>query len=123
LILVFLLVVARSVLRSRIAAIAMLALFIASASLLQSVTLALTIAPILASSFLIAIVTARAGLVANITMALLPMSLWSVPLAMQTSAWYSSVAMAQSGMLLAIVLFAFYTSLGGRPMLGRLPVE
>jgi hypothetical protein len=123
LLLVFVLVVARSVLRSQIAAIAVLTLFVVAGSILQSVTLSLTIAPILASAFLTAFVTARVGLVAAITMALLPLCLWSVPLAMQTTAWYSSVAMVQSGLLVALALFAFYTSLGGRPMLGRLPVE
>lgn len=121
--LVFLLVVARSVTRSQIAAIAVLTVVIASGGILQSVSLALTIGPVLAGALLTAIVTARVGLVANITMSLVSLSLWSVPLALQTPAWYSSVAMVQAGVLLAIVLFAFYTSLGGRPMLGRLPVE
>jgi hypothetical protein len=123
LVVTFLLVVARSLTRSRIAAIAVLALFVSSGAIFQSFSLALTIGPILAAGLIIALVSARVGLVATITLSLLPMSLWSVPLAMQTSAWYSSVAMAQTGALLALLLFAFYTSLGGRPVFGRLPVE
>ncbi|MBZ5499799.1 MAG: protein kinase [Acidobacteriia bacterium] len=45
--------------------------------------------------------------------------LLSFPITMQLSAWYSGIGLAGLGMLLALSLYAFHTSLGGQPLFGK----
>jgi hypothetical protein len=44
--------------------------------------------------------------------------LTNLPLTTQWSAWYSGLSLAGILLMAAIVLFGFYTSLGGRPLFG-----
>ena len=47
----------------------------------------------------------------------------SIPMTFQPSAWYSSTGYAALIVIAAICLFAFRTSLGGRPLLDPLGSE
>ncbi len=47
----------------------------------------------------------------------------SFPITLEASAWYSGAGYTALAILAAIVLYAFRTSLGGRPMLGRASLE
>ena len=40
------------------------------------------------------------------------------PITAQLSAWYSGIGITGFALLLAFALYAFYTSLGGRPVFG-----
>ncbi len=47
----------------------------------------------------------------------------SFPLTTQSSAWYAGISLAGVLLMAAIVFYGFYTSLGGRPILGRAVLE
>jgi hypothetical protein len=49
--------------------------------------------------------------------------LGSFPLTTQMSSWYASLSLAGILLLAAMALYAFYTSLGGRPVFGRTVLE
>ena len=46
-----------------------------------------------------------------------------MPLTTQSSAWYAGISLARILVLDAITLYAFYTSLGGRPVFGGAVLE
>jgi hypothetical protein len=45
------------------------------------------------------------------------------PITTQFSAWYSGIGLTGLALLLTFVLYAFHTSLGGRPLFGRASLE
>ncbi len=45
--------------------------------------------------------------------------LTTFPLTTQASAWYAGISLAGILLMAAIAFYAFYTSLGGRPVFGR----
>jgi hypothetical protein len=49
--------------------------------------------------------------------------LMSFPITMQLSAWYFGIGLTGLGLLLAVTLYGFYTSLGGQPLFGRATLE
>jgi len=49
--------------------------------------------------------------------------LLAVPITLQLSAWYSWMGLTGLALLLALSLYAFHTSLGGRPIFGRISLE
>jgi hypothetical protein len=49
--------------------------------------------------------------------------LLAFPITAQLSAWYSGFSIASIALLLAIVLYAFFTSLGSQPLFGRASLE
>ena len=116
----FLLFLARALSRSQVAAIVTLSLLYASNGLLSAINPAITAVPILLANATMVIVLARVGLLAAIanmlTLAIVP----AVVLVAHVSAWYWGTALTYTVILLAVLLFAFYTSLGGRRMLGSL---
>jgi hypothetical protein len=105
----------RVLLRNRKAAIAVFILFSTLAMMSrsswasgigQSVTLALLI-----------FVLMRFGLVAAISCAFITLVYTVLPLTLDASAWYSGYGFATLAVFAVIVLYAFRTSLGGRPLL------
>ena len=49
--------------------------------------------------------------------------LLNFPLTTQGSAWYAGMSVAGIVLMAAVVLYAFYTSLGGRPVFGGAVLE
>ena len=47
----------------------------------------------------------------------------SFPITTQLPAWYVGIGLTGIGLLLALTLYAFHTSLGGRPLFGRAILE
>ena len=45
------------------------------------------------------------------------------PLTLDLSTWYASAAVVCAGVVVAITLYAFYTSLAGRPIFGETPAD
>ncbi|MBZ5500239.1 MAG: hypothetical protein LAP85_27915 [Acidobacteriia bacterium] len=58
----------------------------------------------------------RFGLVANAAQTLFGSLLFGFPITTHLSAWYSGIGLKGLGLLLAMTLYAFHTSLGGRPL-------
>ena len=67
---------------------------------------------------LILFVMMRFGLAALVTASFSYGALLALPLTVQTSAWYAGIGLSGLLVLLAIALYGFYTSLGGRPAFG-----
>ena len=65
----------------------------------------------------------RFGLLAPVTNFIFWYVLGKCPLTTQSSAWYAGISLAGILILAAIALYAFYTSLGGRPVFGGAVLE
>jgi serine/threonine protein kinase len=65
----------------------------------------------------------RFGLVAAATGYLIAISFQNFPTDLNPSAWYAGYSYAALLIIAAIVLYGFYASLGGQPMLGRASLE
>ncbi|MBZ5499989.1 MAG: serine/threonine protein kinase [Acidobacteriia bacterium] len=65
----------------------------------------------------------RFGVVALAAAYLFASILFGFPITMHPSAWYSGIGLIGLGLLLALTLYAFRTSLGGRPIFGRTTLE
>jgi serine/threonine-protein kinase len=65
----------------------------------------------------------RFGLLALVATEVFNNILGSFPLTTQGSSWYASMSLAGIVLLAAIALYAFYTSLGGRPIFGGAVLE
>jgi hypothetical protein len=65
----------------------------------------------------------RFGLLAVVASEVFNNILGSFPLTTQGSAWYVSMSLAGILLLAAMAFYAFYTSLGGRPVFGRAVLE
>jgi hypothetical protein len=119
---IFLLFLLRVLLRNQKAAIAawiLLWLVSSTTSLISPWYFALS----LVSYALVLFVLMRFGLVAY-AFYFFSLLFFSVfPATLDASAWYSHAGFAALAIFAAIVLYAFRTSLGGRPMLGRASLE
>ncbi len=60
----------------------------------------------------------RLGLLALVVSFVFGFCLMHLPLTTQGSAWYADISLAGILLLAAIALYAFYISLGGRPIFG-----
>jgi len=60
----------------------------------------------------------RFGLLAVVAAGVFNDILGSFPLTTQMSSWYAGMSLAGILLMAAIAFYAFYTSLGGRPVLG-----
>jgi hypothetical protein len=65
----------------------------------------------------------RFGLLTLVTNYVLYGVLRTFPLTTQGSAWYAGISLAGIMLMAAIALYAFYTSLGGRPVFGGAVLE
>ncbi len=65
----------------------------------------------------------RFGLLAVVASEAFNDLLSSLPLTAQLSSWYASVSLAGIVLVVAVAFYAFYTSLGGRPVFGRAVLE
>lgn len=65
----------------------------------------------------------RFGVVAVIASTLFGEFLGNFPLTTQVSAWYAGIGLAGILVMAAMAFYAFYTSLGGRPMFGTTALE
>ena len=65
----------------------------------------------------------RFGLLALVTNFMVYFVLGRFPLTTQASAWYSGIGLAGILLIAALALYAFYTSLGGRPVFGGAVLE
>jgi hypothetical protein len=65
----------------------------------------------------------RLGFLAMATELIVCYMLLYPPISPQISAWYSWMGLTVLALLLAFVLYAFHTSLGGQPMFGRASLE
>ncbi len=74
-------------------------------------------------SSLAVFVMIRFGLLALVTNFVVFNILQSFPLTTQGSAWYSGISLTGILLMAAIALYAFYTSLGGRPVFGGAMLE
>ncbi len=69
------------------------------------------------------IVMIRFGLLALVTNFMVYFILQAFPLTTQGSAWYAGISLTGILLIAALTLYAFYTSLGGRPIFGRAVLE
>jgi len=65
----------------------------------------------------------RFGLLALVTNFVVWSSLAGFPLTFQGSAWYAGIGLTGFLLIAAIAFYAFYTSLGGRPVFGGAVLE
>ena len=65
----------------------------------------------------------RFGLLALVANAVVYFILQNFPLTTRGSAWYAGISLAGILILAAITFYAFYTSLGGRPVFGSAVLE
>jgi len=65
----------------------------------------------------------RFGLVASVATSLFANLLMGFPITTELSAWYFGIGLTGLCLLLAMTLYAFHTSLGGRPLFGRAILE
>jgi len=65
----------------------------------------------------------RFGLLAVVAAGVFNDLLGSFPLTTQGSAWYAGISLAGILLMAAVALYAFYTSLGGRPVFGGAVLE
>ena len=72
----------------------------------------------LARSLLMLAVLLRGGLLALVIALYFMFCLLEVPLSFDLTAWYSMHAMPVVLVLLALTVYGFHTSLGGKPVLG-----
>ncbi len=72
---------------------------------------------------LLLLVLMRFGLVALAAALLFGSFVDFFPITPELSAWYSGIGMAGVGLMLAMVFYAFHTSLGGRPLFGHASLE
>jgi hypothetical protein len=68
-------------------------------------------------------VLTRFGLLSLIAMIFFYAIRLTLPNIIQLSVWYSWIGLTGPGIMLAFVLYAFHTSLGGQPMFGRASLE
>ena len=69
------------------------------------------------------LVLVRNGLLATIMGILFNELLYFSPITTQLSALYSGIGLAGLALLLGLTVYAFYTSLGGQPLFGRVSIE
>jgi hypothetical protein len=68
-------------------------------------------------------VLARFGLLAVTATGMSTMFLQGFPVTTEPSAWYSGIGLTGVLLLLGLTVYAFYTSLGGQPLFGRVSLE
>ncbi len=119
----FFLVLLRALLRKEwAAAVAWVLLFtVFSAADIQSATIFLVFFLILSSLFVFLMI--RFGLLTLVANFVFWQVLSNFPLTTQSSAWYSGISLTGILLIAAIALYAFYTSLGGRPIFGAVALE
>jgi uncharacterized membrane protein len=69
------------------------------------------------------IVMIRFGLLALVASDMVYEILQKFPLTTQGSAWYAGISLAGILLIAALTFYAFYTSLGGRPVFGGAVLE
>jgi serine/threonine-protein kinase len=84
---------------------------------------AVTVVSILITTSLTVFLFLRFGLLAVVASYFFDDILGNFPLTTQMSAWYSGLSFAGILMMAAIAIYAFYTSLGGRPAFGGAVLE
>ncbi len=72
---------------------------------------------------IIVLVLVRVGLLASTIVLFTSTVLVRTPLTLDWSAWYAGRSFAVLGFFAALLLFAFHTSLGGKPLFGKVLVE
>jgi hypothetical protein len=119
----FFLVLLRALLRKEwAAAVAWVLLFtVLSAADSQSAPIFLVFFLILSSLFVFLMI--RFGLLTLVANFVFWQVLSNFPLTTQSSAWYSGISLTGILLIAAIALYAFYTSLGGRPVFGGAVLE
>ncbi len=119
----FFLVLLRALLRKEWAAAVAWVLFgtVFSAANSLSVPIALVFFLILSSLFVFLMI--RFGLLTLVANFVFWYVLSNFPLTTQMSAWYAGIGLAGILLLAAIAFYAFYTSLGGRPVFGGAVLE
>jgi hypothetical protein len=119
----FFLVLLRALLRKEwAAAVAWVLLFtVFSAADIQSAPIFLVFFLILSSLFVFLMI--RFGLLTLVANFVFWQVLSNFPLTTQSSAWYSGISLTGILLIAAIALYAFYTSLGGRPVFGGAVLE
>lgn len=119
----FILFLLRVLLRSEWVAAALLVLILTAPEVLQSDSpLLIGIAHVLAYGATL-FVLVRFGLLAVVVSFAFGTILQSFPITTDLSAWYSGIGLAGVLLLLGLTAYAFYTSLGGQPLFGRISIE
>jgi hypothetical protein len=124
----FFLFLLRALLRSTWAAaiiyiLAVTAIFFPIGKLPLIILLPAMLMPLVLSSVIHVIILLRFGILALIADQLISQILFIFPITTQVSAWYSGIGLTGLVILLAFALYAFYASLGGQPMFGRVSLE
>jgi len=65
----------------------------------------------------------RFGLLAGLANAVIYDLLTHFPLTTEASAWYAGISLAGILLMAAMAFYGFYTSLGGRPLFGKVVLE
>jgi hypothetical protein len=118
-VILFLLLLARVVLRKAwLAHTAVILMLVGTSS--SSGAFALTAIFVSAGAVLLIALVFRVGFLAMAVPLTMQTLLRGLPLTFDTDAWYAGRAMISFAEIGAIVLWGFVTSLGGRPLVGRL---
>ena len=121
--LLFILFLLRVLLRSEWAAVVVLLLILTARDALSSDSLLLGgIFNALAWGVQLFLLV-RYGLLATAAAVFLNIVFASFPITTQMSAWYSGIGLTGLALLLGLTVYAFHTSLGGRPLFGRASLE
>jgi len=119
----FILFLLRVLLRSEWAAVVLFVLILTAPDVLGSDSpLLIGIADVLSYGAVL-FVLARFGLLAVVVSFEFGTVLQWFPITTELSAWYSGIGMTGVCLLLGLTAYAFYTSLGGQPLFGRVSLE
>lgn len=119
----FILFLLRVLLRSEWAAVVLFVLILTAPDVLGSDSpLLIGIADVLSYGAVL-FVLARFGLLAVVVSFEFGTVLQWFPITTELSAWYSGIGMTGVCLLLGLTAYAFYTSLGGQPLFGRISIE
>jgi predicted Ser/Thr protein kinase len=119
----FMLFLLRVLLRSEWAAVVLLVMILTAPEVLQSdAPLLIGIANVLAYGVTL-FVLARFGLLAVVVSFAFGTILQWFPITTELSAWYFGIGLTGVLLLLGLTAYAFYTSLGGQPLFGRVSLE
>jgi hypothetical protein len=115
LVMIFTLFLMRSLLRNQKVAVAICIILFTLMSGPENIPCFTTL---LASSCLTIYLLLRFGLLASIFALFLKFFPITAPITLQADAWYFDTGFLALTIMAAIILYAFYTSLGGRPIFG-----
>jgi serine/threonine-protein kinase len=119
----FLLFLARLVLRRQVLAVAAVTLVLAVPAVLNAVNPVLLLPVLLVGAAMLVVTLARVGLLAAVVAVYTAAILNAAPAVLPFGAWHAGLGATMIGIIVALALYGFYRSLAGRPVLGALGLD